>query len=175
MATDDCHARLRKERKAWGVCTVCGKPLHGEKTFACKKCNQRQAEYREENRQHIRETTKERMDRYRAAGLCIYCGKPAVEGKKLCQYHRNYYARPIQVSNGDKIMKNKPKSLFTRRLIEARRAKGLSQMDFALELDVSVSTVSFWETDQRQPKLDKLPGIAETLEVSLDWLLGVSG
>lgn len=89
-----CSKKLYQERREWGVCIICGKPRrNGETTLACVHCTKARAEYRERNRQHLRETTKERMNRYRAAGLCIYCGKPAVPGETQCQYHKEYYSK----------------------------------------------------------------------------------
>ena len=96
--------KLYRERREWGVCIICGKPRrNGETTLACVDCTLARAEYRERNRQRIRETGKERRARYRAAGLCIYCGKPAVPGLSQCEYHRMYYSR---TARGGKKTKN---------------------------------------------------------------------
>ena len=104
-ACKESAKKLYRERREWGVCITCGKPrLNGETTKSCVKCKEAKAEYRKQNRQHIRETTKERMDRYRAAGLCIYCGKPTVPGLRLCTYHREYYIkadRKYRMAKGD--------------------------------------------------------------------------
>ena len=39
--------------------------------------------------------SKKEIEEWRAEhmskGLCRYCNRPAAEGKKLCQYHADYY------------------------------------------------------------------------------------
>lgn len=165
------NKRLYEERKEWGVCVTCGKPLrNGEKTVSCQDCITDRAKYREDNRQHIRDNARDRMNRYRAAGLCVFCGKPVVEGKKLCQYHRDYYSKKPK----DKNMKDRPRSLFAQRLIEARTAKGWTQPELAAALGVSSQSVSFWEIDRSYPRMDTLIRLVKLLGVSADWLLGVS-
>lgn len=84
--------KLYRERREWGVCVICGKPRrNGETTAACIACIKARAEYREQNRRHIRESTKARMDQRRAEGLCIYCGKPALPERRLCGYHLEHH------------------------------------------------------------------------------------
>ncbi|MDE6758881.1 MAG: helix-turn-helix domain-containing protein [Clostridia bacterium] len=49
----------------------------------------------------------------------------------------------------------------------------LSQSQLATMLGVSQNTVSNWECDIRKPDFDMLMKIAETLDVSTDYLLGL--
>lgn len=70
-------------------------------------------------------------------------------------------------------MKGKKRSVFAARLVEARKAKGWSQMKLANELNLHQQTVAFWEVDKNHPRFELLPMLAKVLGVSLDWLLGV--
>lgn len=85
--------KLYLDRKLWGCCIICGKPLPEETDFlSCDACLKKRAEYREQNRARIRRYSQERRSKFRAAGLCVYCGKPTIGGKSKCEYHREYYA-----------------------------------------------------------------------------------
>ena len=91
-----CKASCKKlyyERKEWNVCLVCGKPKKdGETTQTCKSCLESRAEYRKKHHDRILELQRDRISRFKAAGLCLYCGKPAaVPGGQKCEYHVEYY------------------------------------------------------------------------------------
>lgn len=58
--------------------------------------------------------------------------------------------------------------IFGERLCQQRKAKGLSQEQFAEKLQVSRQAVSKWETGESQPDLAKLLMIRDILEVPLD-------
>lgn len=60
------------------------------------------------------------------------------------------------------------------RLVELRRAKGLSQEQLARELNISQSLVSYYETGRKQPGYDVLAEMARLFSVSIDYLLGLS-
>lgn len=55
---------------------------------------------------------------------------------------------------------------------KARKAKGLTQMEFADKLNISFQAVSNWERGISMPDISKLPEIAEILQISIDELLG---
>lgn len=61
---------------------------------------------------------------------------------------------------------------FGQRMRKAREEKGLTQKDLADLLFLGESTISFYESDKREPKFDVLNKISETLEISVDYLLG---
>ena len=61
---------------------------------------------------------------------------------------------------------------FAQRLREIRSARGLTQARLAELLEVSPRVYNRWERDAAIPRLDTLVKIAETLEVSLDELVG---
>lgn len=57
--------------------------------------------------------------------------------------------------------------------IEAiRKARNLTRPELAKRLNVSESTIFCWERGKRNPELPSLIRLADTLEVSLDYLLG---
>jgi len=68
--------------------------------------------------------------------------------------------------------------LFSKRLKEAREAKGLKQRELAERIGVSYQTVSSYEKADasgkvKSPTLDNATAIAKELGVSLDWLCGI--
>ncbi len=58
-------------------------------------------------------------------------------------------------------------------ILELRKWKGLSQEDFAQRLSVTRQAVSRWETGETVPTTDNLKLIAETFDVTVDYLLGL--
>ena len=60
------------------------------------------------------------------------------------------------------------------RLRKARNAARLTQENVALELGVSKSQVSAWETGKEKPSTKHLPNIRRVLNVSLDTLFAVT-
>jgi transcriptional regulator with XRE-family HTH domain len=60
---------------------------------------------------------------------------------------------------------------ISERIKSARRKAGLTQRQLAQKLDVSAGAVGQWETGS-VPTTERLPTLADSLGVSLDWLLG---
>ena len=60
------------------------------------------------------------------------------------------------------------------RLKEIRKAKGISQLKLALDLNTNQNTISRYETGEREPGIAELIKIADYFNVSLDYLLGRS-
>lgn len=58
-----------------------------------------------------------------------------------------------------------------RRLRDARKRAGLTQVRLAKELGVAEGAVNAWERDQRLPETANLMRLAELLDVSTDYLL----
>ena len=61
---------------------------------------------------------------------------------------------------------------FNEKLIELRRANGLSQEELGHKLDVTRQTVSKWETGQTTPEMDKLIALSKLFDISIDELTG---
>ncbi len=56
-------------------------------------------------------------------------------------------------------------------LKDLRKAKGIGQDILAEELNVSVKTISHWETGYSEPSVAQLIQLAEFFEVSIDELV----
>ena len=57
------------------------------------------------------------------------------------------------------------------RLKEIRRAKGISQVKLAMDLNTSQNTISRYETGEREPGIAELLQIADYFNISVDYLL----
>ena len=62
--------------------------------------------------------------------------------------------------------------MFTKRLKELRKARGLSQGALAKELGLSQQAVGKWETGRSTPDPATLAALASFFKVSVDYLLG---
>ena len=58
------------------------------------------------------------------------------------------------------------------RLREIRRAKGISQLKLAMDLNMNQNSISRYETGGREPGINELIQIADYFNVSVDYLLG---
>lgn len=65
------------------------------------------------------------------------------------------------------------KETFAIRLKEAREEYGISQQALANEISIDKSAISKYEAGKLQPNLETIGKIAEYLNVSSDWLLGI--
>ena len=61
---------------------------------------------------------------------------------------------------------------FGKRLVEARKNKGLSQEDVAKYLGTKSPVIGRYERDEMKPSIEAAAKIADYLEVSLDYLTG---
>lgn len=62
--------------------------------------------------------------------------------------------------------------MFSSRLKEMRKNKKLSQIQLAKLLNSAQSTVSGWESGEREPDFNMVVDIAALLDTSVDYLLG---
>jgi transcriptional regulator with XRE-family HTH domain len=60
------------------------------------------------------------------------------------------------------------------RLRILREAKALNQQGLAMKLNISRSSVSYYETGERTPDLEMLIQLSEFFDVSIDYLVGRS-
>ena len=58
------------------------------------------------------------------------------------------------------------------KLKEIRKAKGISQLKLALDLNMSQNTICRYETGEREPGINELIKIADYFNISIDYLLG---
>lgn len=61
---------------------------------------------------------------------------------------------------------------FGKRLLEARKAKGLSQGEVAKVLGTKGPAIGRYERDEMKPSIDVAAKLSDLLEVSLDYLVG---
>ena len=74
------------------------------------------------------------------------------------------------------IKEQKIRSDVGRRIAEARKAAGLTQVQLSQALEVNQQTVAFWECESPAPRSEILPKLTQLLNVSIDYLLtGSSG
>lgn len=57
------------------------------------------------------------------------------------------------------------------RLRKIRKAKGISQLKLAMDLNTSQNTISRYETGEREPGIAELIRLADYFDVSVDYLL----
>ena len=62
--------------------------------------------------------------------------------------------------------------MFFMRLREIRRAKGISQLKLAMDLNINQNSISRYEPGGRDPGINELIQIADYFNVSVDYLLG---
>ena len=62
---------------------------------------------------------------------------------------------------------------FSKRLIELRTEKGISQKELAKILEVSSSNISYWEQNKGEPIASNIVKLAKFFNVSTDYLLGL--
>lgn len=60
------------------------------------------------------------------------------------------------------------------RIREARKSKGLSQIELAQIANIAVNSLRLYEANKRHPRTDTLQAIASALGVSVDTLYGIS-
>lgn len=64
--------------------------------------------------------------------------------------------------------------MFAKRLKALRKERGLTQIQFARQFNVSSGAIAMWETGKREPDLDVIDRLAKFFRVSSDYLLGKS-
>lgn len=81
----DKRKQQREERKASGICTVCGshKAQHGQLCTECWNKRQKRREKEKVSRRRCGDAFRERL----AAGVCMYCGEATVQGFCFCEKH----------------------------------------------------------------------------------------
>lgn len=72
-----------------------------------------------------------------------------------------------------KQCRKRARMLLSKRLKQVRTALGLTQEELAQRLGTNVTQVIRWERGRTLPSAETLFQIAQELEISLDWLLGL--
>jgi len=66
-------------------------------------------------------------------------------------------------------------NIFSKRLKEAREAKGYTQKTLAVKVGVTPASLSAYEKEGKNPSLSVAAELAKECGVSLDWLCGIEG
>lgn len=66
------------------------------------------------------------------------------------------------------------KKIFAKRLKEERKLKGKTQKDMSIALDITRESYLAYEHGITTPKFENLMKIHEELEVSIDYLVGIT-
>jgi len=66
------------------------------------------------------------------------------------------------------------KGTFAKNIKNLRKELGMTQTELANKIFINKSMISSYEKGARMPSLDALVALAETLNVSIDYLLGIS-
>ena len=61
---------------------------------------------------------------------------------------------------------------FQKNLKALRAERGIGQAELAKTLDISVKTVSHWETGYTEPSIAQLVALADYFDVTIDELVG---
>ncbi len=69
-------------------------------------------------------------------------------------------------------MSTPPSAIFPDRLRSAREYRGLNQAELAQKARMQPSAISHFETGSRKPSFDNLRILADSLDVTTDYLLG---
>ena len=64
--------------------------------------------------------------------------------------------------------------MFSERLKQLRKEKGLTQVTLAETLGVSKGTVAMWETEKRMPGFDMLARLSELFDKRVDYIIGTA-
>ena len=63
--------------------------------------------------------------------------------------------------------------LFSERLVQLRKEKGLSQVELAKVLNTTQRRISYMELGKVEPDLSTLVALSSYFEVSTDYLIGI--
>ncbi len=64
---------------------------------------------------------------------------------------------------------DKPKSIFSQRLIELRKEQGLTQADLADQLQIDRNRVAYYEAKASNPTVESIQPLADFFNVSVDY------
>lgn len=64
--------------------------------------------------------------------------------------------------------------MFSERLKDLRKEKGMTQIELATALGVSSGTVAMWETGKRKPSFEMFEKLTQVFDKRIDYILGTS-
>lgn len=84
---------IYREKKKAGICVRCTKPAtHG---MYCRECAIKTKRRRRERTERDKRKRHERgliPDSRKEEGVCLWCGKPAMSGTNVCEYHSKIFS-----------------------------------------------------------------------------------
>jgi transcriptional regulator with XRE-family HTH domain len=86
---------------------------------------------------------------------------------------QNPGAYTCPMSNAERLRRREP-SEFGKRIAEARRRPGLTQVDLAGRLEVTQQVVAAWERRNVALRAEQIKTLAEALGTTADYLIGIS-
>ena len=84
----------------------------------------------------------------------------------------NFYPKNIAINIT--VCYNVAMKIFSERLLELRRERGLSQATVARDLSVSLGIVCYWERNKSDPTASNIAKLARYFNVTSDYLLGLA-
>lgn len=75
--------------------------------------------------------------------------------------------------SGEKAIDQQRRKEFANRLQEARQKAGMKQKEVAYKVNAALTTIAGYEQGRADPQIPMLIRIAQVLNVSADWLLGL--
>lgn len=72
------------------------------------------------------------------------------------------------------MKKTTNKRIFAERLEEAMKLRGKNRKSLASDIGVSAQTISYYVNDERLPDVEILSKVAKALDISADWLIGLT-
>lgn len=90
-----CRRReIYREKKKAGICVRCSNPAtHGIYCYECSIKAKRRSHKRAKIRKLERHERGLIPDKRKEAGLCKWCGKPAIEGLQCCEEHQKIFSK----------------------------------------------------------------------------------
>lgn len=101
---------LYKWRKENHICVRCGTRKARKGYTMCPDCAMdsiiKAEKYKSKHKEELAEKRKAKRNKRKAEGICVYCGKPALENMTHCEdcrqrfnkYSRSYYRRKQEAS-----------------------------------------------------------------------------
>lgn len=113
---------IYREKKEAGICVRCNKPAtHG---MYCRECAIKQKRRSAERAEREKEKRHERglvPDIRKKEGLCLWCGKPAINGTNVCEYHSGIFSRAgNKAKDKDEVVKG-----FWKLTIEEKNSRSI--------------------------------------------------
>lgn len=96
----ELHARKVEEWKSKGLCSRCGRERDDKRFETCSRCRRKSRE--QKRKDDLRKRDYIDIRKYRSENNLCICGKPVIEGQKLCKEHYDIAIERIKKLNDSK-------------------------------------------------------------------------